>query len=128
MTQVLVIDDDADIRDLMRMWLEREGIDAIEAGSAADGFQAFDRFDFDAIIVDIFMPGRDGLETIRAIRQQAPRLPIIVITGLAPRGAPNFVPDLLTMAMKLGASQGLRKPFAAQQLVDAVKSCTVPAR
>ena len=111
----------------IRTWLELAGIDATLGDSASDGFQAFDMFNFDLRIVDIFMPKIDGLEAIKAFRKSAPAIPISVMSGLASGlAAPHPThpaPDFIAMAMRLGASYGLQKPFLAEQLMVAVKTC-----
>jgi CheY-like chemotaxis protein len=75
------------------------------------------------LIVDIFMPGMDGLETIRNIHQMQRDIPIIVISGYAFRTALESVPDFLGMAMKFGAVSSLQKPFRPSQLLSAVAAC-----
>jgi two-component system response regulator (stage 0 sporulation protein F) len=122
-THALVIDDDAQICTVIREWLEADGIDAVLAQSAADGFHAFNMFDFDVMLVDIFMPKIDGLEVIKTFRKWAPPIPIIVMSGLADRQSTHIAPDFVAMAIRLGASYGLHKPFQAEQLMIAVKTC-----
>jgi CheY-like chemotaxis protein len=75
------------------------------------------------LIVDIFMPGVEGLETIQRVHQQNPDLPIIVMSGLNFRSASATPPDFLTMATKLGAACALRKPFRPGELREAVDGC-----
>jgi DNA-binding NtrC family response regulator len=123
MTHALVVDDDAQILSAVGIWLEREGIDAVLAESAADSYHAFDMLNFDLVLIDIFMPGTDGLKAIKSFRKRAPEIPIIAMSGLVPRHAPHLVPDFFAMAIRLGASYGLHKPFQREQLMLAVKSC-----
>jgi len=123
MSHALVIDDDAEVCLAIRTWLEIKGIDAVLAANAGDGFQAFDRFNFDVMLVDIFMPEIDGLKAIRAFRKQAPKIPIIAMSGLVPRHPPPQVPDYFGMALQLGAWCCLHKPFQADQLLTAVRTC-----
>jgi CheY-like chemotaxis protein len=126
MTHALVIDDDPQVCSAIRAWLELEGIDAVLAPSATDGFQAFNRFNFDVMLVDIFMPKIDGLTAIKTLRQWAPKVPIIVMSGLVPRHGPHSgkpAPDYFGEALALGASCCLRKPFQAEQLLASVETC-----
>jgi CheY-like chemotaxis protein len=123
MSHALVIDDDAQVCLAIRAWLEIKGIDAVLAESAGSGFQAFDRFNFDVMLVDIFMPEIDGLKAIRAFQQQSPKIPIIAMSGLVARHPPPQEPDYFGMALMLGASCCLHKPFQAKQLLAAVETC-----
>ena len=69
------------------------------------------------------MPEIDGLKAIKAFRKQAPRIPIIAMSGLVPRHPPPQEPDYFGMALTLGASCCLHKPFQARQLLAAVETC-----
>ena len=93
-----------------------------------DGAAAIEAFAFDLAIVDIFMPGMSGLETIRAFRKSAPALPIIVISGYVFRDTCGPPPDFFRMAVDLGASACLRKPFKPAALLRAVNDCCRAAR
>ena len=123
MPHALVVDDDPQMLSAVGTWLEHEGIDVVLAENAADSYHAFDMFNFDLVLIDIFMPGTDGLKAIKSFRKWAPAIPIIVMSGLVPRHAPHLVPDFFAMAMRLGASYGLHKPFQNKQLMLAVKTC-----
>jgi CheY-like chemotaxis protein len=78
--------------------------------------------DFDLLFLDIFMPGMDGFETMRMVRQYRPQIPIIVISG-RPVAEQADSPDFLTMATKLGAVSSLQKPFRPAELLAAVAGC-----
>jgi CheY-like chemotaxis protein len=123
MARIEVIDDDQAIRTTIKLLLEREGHDVVLAEDGRKGIEQFRTGQFDLLIVDIFMPGMDGLETIRSIHQMQPDIPIIVISGYSFRSALESVPDFLDMAMKFGAVSSLQKPFRPSQLVSAVTAC-----
>jgi CheY-like chemotaxis protein len=123
MARIEVIDDDQAIRTTIKLLLEREGHDVVLAEDGRKGIEQFRTGQFDLLIVDIFMPGMDGLETIRSIHQIQPDIPIIVISGYAFRTALESVPDFLNMAMKFGAVSSLQKPFRPSQLLSAVATC-----
>jgi CheY-like chemotaxis protein len=75
-------------------------------------------------MVDIFMPGMDGLETIRGFRERAPTVPIVAMSGFRFRNSCTApAPDFLGMAIKLGATYCLQKPFGPQQLMAAITAC-----
>ena len=127
MARVLVIDDDVSVRRTVKNILEREGHAVVLAECGHAGAQAIEAYAFDLAIVDIFMPDMDGIETIKVFHQSAPRLPIIVISGYAFRDASAPAPDFFRMAVDLGAAACLRKPFAASELIDAVRACQIAA-
>jgi CheY-like chemotaxis protein len=87
----------------------------------------FEAGNFDLLFLDIFMPGMDGLETMRLIHRQRPLTPIIVISG-NPVVEPASSPDYLAMASKLGAVCSLQKPFKPAALLAAVAGCLEAAR
>ena len=123
MARIEVIDDDQAIRTTIKLLLEREGHEVVLAEDGRRGIEQFQEGQFDLLIVDIFMPGMDGLETIRSIHRMQPDIPIIVISGYGFRTALESVPDFLNMAMKFGAVSSLQKPFRPSQLLSAVTAC-----
>jgi CheY-like chemotaxis protein len=88
-----------------------------------DGLAKFQAEPFDLVIVDILMPEKEGLETVRELRELNARTAIIAITGALSVASRLRDPalDYLRMARSLGATRTLRKPFTAQQLLALVK-------
>jgi CheY-like chemotaxis protein len=123
MARIQVIDDDQAVRTTLRLLLEREGHEVFLAEDGRKGIEQFESEAFDLLIVDIFMPGMDGLETIRTIHRLRPETPIIVISGYAFRTALETVPDFLEMAVKFGAVSSLKKPFRPSELMSVVTAC-----
>ena len=123
MARILVIDDDQAVRLTIQLVLERAGHEVTLADSGRQGVQLFGDDDFDLLIVDIFMPGMDGLETMRDIHRLRPAVPVVVISGYAFRTPVETVPDFLKMATKLGAVASLQKPFGPGALLAAVDGC-----
>jgi CheY-like chemotaxis protein len=123
MQRILVIDDDQAVRVAIKVVLEREGFDVTLAEDGRSGLAAIDARVYDLILVDIFMPGMDGLEAIRRIKQHARLVPIIAISGFLFRDSSVPAPDFLTMATKLGAAGSLHKPFRPHELLAAVRAC-----
>jgi CheY-like chemotaxis protein len=120
MASILVIDDDRAVLATIRMLLERaahsiEAVDNSRAGLKLLGTRAFD-----LLIVDIFMPGMDGFETMKLVHRSWPEMPIIVISGQQFRLASDRQPDFLHMATRLGAVSSLQKPFKPSELLAAV--------
>src|SRR5947209_18105511 len=123
MARILVVDDDSMIRLVVKTILERQGHSVVLAECGHDGAEAIEAYAFDIAIVDIFMPDMNGFETIKAFRRSAPRLPIVVMSGYAFRAANDPAPDFFRMAIDLGATACLRKPFTPSQLQHAVQIC-----
>ena len=121
MTRVLIIDDDNSVRTATEALLQEHDCVVVLADNGRLGIQMFEEARFDVVLVDIFMPGMDGLETIKCFRERAPAMPIIAMSGLRFR---NFgmapAPDFLGMAAKLGATYCLQKPFNPAQLMAAI--------
>jgi DNA-binding response OmpR family regulator len=124
--RVLVIDDDASVGGAIQMMLDREGCDTVHAPDAYAGIRAFESSSFDLVIVDLFMPGMNGLEIIAEFRQRAPSLPILAMSGFRFRDSMDPALDFLGMAASAGATICLRKPFSQQQLMAAVHASRNP--
>ena len=123
MHRILVVDDDLLIRSSIRVWLECKGFEVVLADGGESGLREMSRSKFDLMIVDIFMPHMRGFESVRVFHECAPNVPLIVISGyvFAEQRAP--APDFLRMALGLGATRCLRKPFTPTILLDAIEAC-----
>ena len=128
MAKILIVDDDRAVQATIRILLERAGHSVIAASDGRKGLATFEAGDFDLLFLDIFMPGMDGLETMRLAHQHKPLIPIIVISGHPIASDSGSSPDFLTMAMKLGAVSSLQKPFKPAALLAAVGGCLESAR
>jgi CheY-like chemotaxis protein len=126
--RILIIDDDDAVRATIRLLLERAGHHVTVACDGRNGLAVFEAGDFDLLFLDVFMPGMDGLETMRLVHQKQPQIPIIVISGNPATLEPDCGPDPLTMAGKLGAVCGLQKPFKPAALLAAVAGSLEAAR
>ena len=111
--KVLLVDDEEQFLDALSQRLEARGlkVDAVTSGEAALN-QVEDR-NFDAIIVDLAMPGIDGIETLKRIKEKRPDLEIIILTGHA------TVKSGIE-AMKLGADDFLEKPVDLNELLEKI--------
>lgn len=128
MARILVVDDDAAVQMTIRLLLERAGHSVVTADNGRKGLALCQTGDFHLLFLDIFMPGMDGFETMRMVRQQHPQLPIIVISGRPISSEADSAPDFLTMATKLGAVSSLQKPFRPSDLLAAVAGCLEEAQ
>jgi len=116
MIQVLVIDDEAAVRAFVQQTLEEEGYRVSEAADGEEGLSALQTTPVDLIITDIFMPNKEGIETIRTVRKQFPQIKILAISG----GGRHKLTHSLPEALQFGAHGTLTKPFTPDQLVEAV--------
>ena len=128
LAKILIVDDDSAVQATIRILLEGAGHSVVTASDGRKGLAIFEAGDFDLLFLDIFMPGMDGLETMRLIHQQRPLIPIIVISGRPIASDPGAGPDFLAMATKLGAVTSLQKPFKPAALLAAVEGCLESAR
>jgi len=117
---ILVIDDDRAVLSTIKILLERaaHAVEAVDNSQA--GLRLLETQRFDLLVVDIFMPGIDGFETMRLVHQSRPEMPVIVISGQQFSSASEREPDFLYMATKLGAVSSLQKPFRPHELLAAV--------
>ncbi len=123
MPRILLVDDDPLVRSAVRAWLELEGHEVVTAECGVTGLNALQHARFDLMIVDIFMPHMRGFESIRVFHQGAPLTPMVAISGYVFAENRIPAPDFLRMALELGASRCLRKPFTPATLLGAIDSC-----
>jgi DNA-binding response OmpR family regulator len=119
MNSVLVIDDDPVIRAVVQRVLEGEGFAVATAADAQTGLSRYAELRPDLVIVDILMPGKEGIATILDLRDTDPQAQILAMTG-----GGNFVAaELLRIAALIGADNTLEKPFHPEELLSTVKRC-----
>lgn len=123
MARILVIDDNDVMRTLIVGILESAGHEIDEASNGDDGLQKFRENGADLVITDLVMPGKEGIETIRELRQTSHALPIIAVSG-AFTGSPIY----LKAAATFGATITLQKPFALERLLIVVNECLEKGR
>jgi CheY-like chemotaxis protein len=123
MRRILVVDDDPHICLAIRAWLKRYGFRVSIADGSVNGLAALDNAKFDLMIVDIFMPNMRGFESIRVFHGHAPTIPLVAISGYAFSDPEASGPDFLRMALKLGATRCLRKPFRPTTLLSVIDEC-----
>jgi DNA-binding response OmpR family regulator len=119
MSSVLVIDDDPVMCAVIERILESEGFSVTSAGDAQTGLSRFAELNPDLVIVDILMPGKEGMATILELREANPEAHILAITG----GGNFAAGDVLRIAELLGADNSLKKPFEPAALVATVRRC-----
>ena len=117
MARVLVIDDDEHMRRALCEVLSRAGYEAIDAADGRAGLKRNREHPADVVITDIFMPEKEGIETILAIRHEFPEARIIAISG----GGESSRFSYLSYARELGATRTLAKPFSPSQLLGVIE-------
>ena len=120
MTRVLVIDDNDDFRKLALLWFQIHGIDAEGAANGAQGLEVQRARPATVVVTDIFMPEKEGIETIQDLRREFPAVKIIAMTGR--ESLTDF--DAFEVARELGAVKTFKKPFKLDDLVAAVNELT----
>jgi len=123
MRRILVVDDDPHIGLAIRAWPRHYGFKVTIADGGTTGLVALDSSTFDLMIIDIFMPDMRGFESIRVFHNHAPTVPLIAISGSAFSSLEASSPDFLRMALKLGATRCLRKPFRPTTLLGVIDEC-----
>jgi len=117
LARILVIEDEQDIREFCRRLLTGEGHQVVEASNGEIGLSLFRQDPSDLIITDLFMPEKDGIETIRELRRDFPDVKIVAISG-GTRTVSGVT--FLKVASHLGAIITLAKPFSRAELIAAV--------
>jgi DNA-binding response OmpR family regulator len=120
--RVLVIDDDPCVGAAVQIILARQGYETVLALRAHAGIHAFELSEFDAVVIDLFMPGMNGIDTILRIRKLAPKVPIIAMSGFRFQDSMGPGQDFFEMAVQSGATSSVRKPFAPWQLMAAINA------
>ena len=116
--KVLVIDDDPKFRAMVRAMLLGAGFAVCEASNGEEGIAVFRKESPQTILIDILMPQKEGIETIRELRAVEGCPAIIAMSG----GGQINNTEILVLAKKLGAHAVLKKPFRMQELIELIKS------
>src|SRR5919106_4244177 len=108
--RVLVVDDDATVRDVVGRYLDEAGYQVDLAADGPTGLRAARERRPDAVVLDLMLPGMTGLDVCRALRREDDRLPIVMLTALGEE-------DDRVLGLELGADDYVTKPFSARELV-----------
>ncbi len=128
MTRILVVDDDPMVCMAIEVFLQRHNFEVVVTDGGEAGLRALGRGGVDLMIVDIFMPHMRGFESIRIFHERAPAIPLVAMSGYAFANLTAPAPDFLRMALELGASRCLRKPFTPVALLTVINECMAEAQ
>ena len=118
MPSILIVDDDAVMRNALHKTLVRAGYEVEDASGGTAALEAYQRQPRDLVITDIIMPDGEGLNTIMALRKLDAHVKIIAISG----GGVVRSDDYLNLAAKFGAARVLAKPFSGPEVLAVVAS------
>lgn len=115
MSRILIIDDEPQALLVLEKMLQSAGHEVVLASGGREGLKRYREAPTDLIMIDLFMPELDGLETIVAFRREFPDVKIIAVSG-------NMVAEaMLSVARRLGSVAVLEKPFTTEQLLAAIE-------
>ncbi len=117
MSRILVIDDEAVVTQTLRRYLERHGFEVAVASNGDEGIEVHRLNPVDLVVTDILMPGKEGFETIRTLREMTPDIRIVAISG----GGRNEPHTYLKFAQRFGADRAFSKPLDMSVLVSSIR-------
>jgi CheY-like chemotaxis protein len=123
MRRILVVDDDRHVCRAIQISLEQCDDRVAIADGGTRGLAALGRSTFDLMIVDIIMPHMRGFKSIRIFHERAPSMPLVAISGYAFSNQNSPSADGLNLALRLGATRCLRKPFVPATLLGVIDEC-----
>ena len=118
MAGILIVEDDGDLREMLKMSLLHRKYTVIEASNGKEAIAKFKPSIVDLVVTDIIMPDEDGLKVIMKLREVKPNIRIIAISGGGKAGPGNY----LNLARALGADEIFPKPFSVQSLLSKIDS------
>lgn len=118
MPSILVVDDEADVRHFLRLVLEGAGYEVLEASNGREAMEEIHRRTFDLVVITLFVPVQEGLETIRELKEEHTGVPIIAMSDRF-RDLPREALQLMSVA--LGAKASMQKPLSADVVLETVQ-------
>ena len=120
MSRILIVDDQKDVRAMISMVLRVKGFDVTEADGIKSGLRAFAEQDCDAAVVDIFLKDENGFDLMVALRERAPDLPVVAVSGMTAL-------DAVARTSELSNIVCLQKPFRPVDLINAIETARASA-
>lgn len=123
MARILIIEDERQVREVLKQILEKAGYEVDTAEDGHMGVKQFRKYPAELVITDILMPNKNGLETIEELIGLNPKLPIVAISGGGPGEKAQFALDVAKMC---GAIRVLAKPFSRKEILETVTDLLKP--
>lgn len=117
MPRILVVDDDPISRQILRAMLENESYQVVEAEDGVEALKLYGDNDIDLVVTDIFMPEKEGVQTVRELMKENPDVKIIAVSG----GSSSANYDSLDWIKMFGVKYTFTKPFNSEAVLAAVK-------
>jgi CheY-like chemotaxis protein len=124
MARILIIDDDEHAGVATKFLLNSHGFEVTVVADGKSGIEAIRAHTFDLIVVDLFMAGMNGLETMKAIRECNAHVPIIAVSGFLFNGYCPDMPNFQDMAVEAGATAAMYKPIRPAEFLRAI-NCSI---
>ena len=118
MLSVLVVDDDPELTNLLLNYLDAQGYSVLTACGGEEALEILQEKDIDLVLLDIVMPGMDGLQVLQWIRQNHPEIIVVMMSGYR-------VEDLAQKALRMGASDHISKPLRLEYLDTVIRMLEV---
>jgi DNA-binding NtrC family response regulator len=112
--KILIIDDEKDFLDIIAERIHARGMDVSTTTSAEDAIHMVEEESFDVVIMDFMMPGMNGFQTLKAIKEKKPKVHIILLTG-------NVLEEMRIEAKNIGVLDVIEKPPDLQDLIQKIK-------
>lgn len=112
--KILIVDDDPIVLDSCRLVLEAEGFDVFAVPSAKKALEAMKNDHFDLLLIDVKMPGYDGMYLMGKVRERWPKTPMVVMSGYP-------TSETIADGMKMGAAKFIAKPFTPDELLETAR-------
>lgn len=120
MARVLIVDDEIEIREVLKDMLKEEGFDVVEAANGDEAYALYSQHEIDVVILDLIMPKKDGIKSIIDLTRDFQDVRIIVMSG---GGL-----EQLNMAKRFGAQYVFSKPFRMKEMMDTVHALAAQKR
>ena len=114
--RIMIVDDEDDLRDNLLDLLEFKGYEVVPCVTGEEALQKFDPATLDLVLLDIQLPGMDGLMVLKEIKRKSPTLPVIMVSASSVRGVQAKVQEY-------GADELILKPYSQEEILRAVEQC-----